>query len=293
MPVFFQPPTARIDPIGRLETIGDVLAAFEKTIDWAERSQTPIGYFAVIYRQATLAIHQAIEAGDCFEHDEWMRTFQLTFARRYFEALDLYNGHDGGVLFPFRSLLWQKAFHSETPDDPIIFQHLLTALNAHMNLDLGVAAVQAARAHELPIEPLRSDFDLVNAVLGSQVDAVLDVVEQVSPRIKTIRRWLFGADVEIFEWLIIQFRDMAWAFALRCAAQPDMDPAIERCDLNYLRLTEQYLYPPPVADDCVRQIAAEESRDVVGNIAALRAVRPPQWETVVDYRAKLDALTSA
>ncbi|MGE2733425.1 DUF5995 family protein [Mycolicibacterium vaccae] len=286
----FRPPTARLDPIGPLDSIDGVLAAFEKTIEWAQRCETPIGYFAVIYRQATLAIHQAIEAGDCFEHNAWMRSFQLVFAGRYFQALDLYNGNDCGVRFPTRCLLWEKAFHSETADEPIIFQHLLTALNAHMNLDLGVAAAQAARTHDLPMALLRSDFDLVNAVLGSQVDAVLDAVEQVSPRIRRIRRWAFGAEIEFFEWLIIQFRDMAWAFALKCAAAADMASVIERCDLNYVQLTEQYLYPPPVAVGCVREIAEDESRDVVGNIAALSAMRPPRWSAVVDHRTRLEAL---
>lgn len=53
---------------------------------------------------------------------------------------------------------------------PLILQHLLLGINAHINLDLGIAAAQTSPGDDLP--DLRNDFVEINRVLVRQVDGI-------------------------------------------------------------------------------------------------------------------------
>ena len=52
---------------------------------------------------------------------------------------------------------------------PIILQHLLLGMNAHINLDLGVCASELAEPGA--IDAIRVDFDAVNDVLADSSTA--------------------------------------------------------------------------------------------------------------------------
>ena len=47
---------------------------------------------------------------------------------------------------------------------PVILQHLLLGINAHINLDLGIAAVETSPGNQLA--PLKNDFDMINKLLA-------------------------------------------------------------------------------------------------------------------------------
>lgn len=281
-------PTGPLDAIGTVTDYAELVPTFDRIIRWAIDAQTPIGYFAVIYRQATVAIREAIENGE-FEDPMRMRKFQLVFAQRYFDALDLYNGH--APVFAPRGHVWQQCFDDSGLDKPIIFQHLLTALNAHMNLDLGVAAAVTARDHAVPMRDLRKDFDVVNGVLGNQVESVLDAMDEISPFIKFLRR-LAPCEVQMFRALIIFFRETAWTFALKCAAASDMTREIRLHDAKFDDLGTNYIYTPGVVTPLVDKIARRESRDISRNIKALNKIAPPAWSTITAYRQELDELAA-
>src|SRR6476620_5145670 len=173
-------PKFRLVELQEVKTVEDVIATFDEVIDWAIEAYTPIGYFAVIYRQATVAIYDAIKQGK-FTDSERMVQFQLTFARRYFTALNAYNGYGN---FEMPTHVWAQSFRANAKNEPIVFQHLLVGLNAHMNLDLGVAAAKVGRGS---MPSLRKDFNVVNTVLGYQVEGVLDKVAMISPVIRSMR----------------------------------------------------------------------------------------------------------
>jgi hypothetical protein len=283
-------PSRRIEPpLGTVQDYDELIPTFDRIIAWAIDAETPIGYFAVIYRQATVAISKAIEIGDEFKDAERMRKFQIVFAQRYFDALDTYNGN--APAFTRRIHVWQQSFDDSALTEPIVFQHLLTALNAHMNLDLGVATATIAREHGVPMKEMRHDFDVVNAVLGYQVESVLDVIDDISPVIRRMRRWTpCNAEVAMFQSLIIVFREMAWTFALKCAAAPDLSEEISQHDTKFDDLGVDYIYAPGRIRNLIEMIAREEKRDVPHNIRALNRLATPSWSGVTEYRLNLNKL---
>jgi Family of unknown function (DUF5995) len=74
---------------------------------------------------------------------------------------------------------WLVAFNGASLPDPIIVQQMIAGVNAHIDLDLGIAAEEIAPGVKLP--SLKNDFNTVNAVLASQVNGVLDEIDDSRP----------------------------------------------------------------------------------------------------------------
>ena len=85
-----------------------------------------------------------------------MARFDVIFAQRYFDALNAYF-HPRDYQAP--SHVWQWSFDGHEHDAPILLQHMLTAVNSHVNLDLGIAAMLAAEGN---LASLEDDFDRIN-----------------------------------------------------------------------------------------------------------------------------------
>ncbi len=139
------PPPATTPPrLPTATTLTEVIANFDTVIAWAIQESSGIGYFPpTVYRRATIAIDAAVRDGTSFEHPDVMARFAVIFSQRYFDALNAYLNPR-----PFErpTNVWLWHFVGLEYDEPIIFQHLLTAVDAHVNLDLGVAASQVAAA---------------------------------------------------------------------------------------------------------------------------------------------------
>jgi len=56
-------------------------------------------------------------------------------------------------------------------------QHLLLGMNAHINLDLGVAAARVCPADQLP--NLKNDFDRINLILSDLIGAVQEELAEI------------------------------------------------------------------------------------------------------------------
>ncbi len=87
----------------------------------------------------------------------------MIFANHYIQACYQYQTKQT----PAQS--WVRAFDETKHWWPIVLQHLLMGMNAHINLDLGIATVETVPPGELP--NLKSDFDKINQVLVSLVGA--------------------------------------------------------------------------------------------------------------------------
>lgn len=254
-------PLALLPPVGALD---DVLRNVQTVIDWSIAEGSPTGYFAAMYKRTTLAIAAAISRGD-FGDGPRMERFVLVFAQRYFDALNAYF-HPKPYEAP--SHVWQVAFDGNEQEQPIILAQLLTAMAAHIDYDLGIAAATVGGDE---LELLHKDFDIVNGVLGSQVPGVLDAVSQCSPGVAAIRHVIpdrveFGLIAQTLK----AFRDAAWTFAQLVALQPDLRPgACAHRDVQSAELGTCCLYPGGDIQRIVDAIAAQESRDVAENIRTL------------------------
>jgi hypothetical protein len=208
-------------------------------------------------------VGNAIDTGK-FQHPEVMTRFTLTFSQRYFDAL---NAHFHPNDYKGPTHVWQWAFDGVDYAEPIIFQHLLTAVDAHINLDLGITAAQVGAG---AMDDLHHDFNMINAILGSQVQGVFDALAEVSPRTHTIRNLLPGDEVDEINALLIVFRDLAWNFANVLADSPDdFQELVDLQDSRACLLSTCYLYPPDKIRSVVDWIADKESRDVARNVRVL------------------------
>jgi len=257
-----------LPPIVGVTTIDQVVAAIQNIIAWSIDNQSRLGYFAALYKRITIAIRTAIAEGK-FENGPRMQRFDVTFASRYFAALNGYL-HPGD--FAPASHAWRVAFDAAAHPDPIIVQHMLAGVNAHIDLDLGIAAEEIAPGLQLPT--LHSDFNAVTAVLASQVSGVLDEIDELSPVLADIYDVLMQNEIDLIDDGLKIFRDAAWNFATILAAEPSfLHPAtIVVRDLEVAKFGTLIFYPPELIASFVTAIANRESRDVVHNVQVLDAI---------------------
>jgi hypothetical protein len=260
--------------MARLEeakTIDDVLGNLDRIIDWSIKAQSTIGYFAVLYRRSTLAVREAINEGQ-FDDGRRMEHFDAVFAQRYFNALNayFYPGEYEGL-----TAAWEVSFVGHDDSNATMIQHMMTALTAHICFDLGVATIAVAPNS---LDELEHDFNLITALVTTQIPGMLDVFQQLSPEFRRIRRVLPNkVEVALMKRILQRFRTGAWHFAIHLAQHPEN---VKERQVNQAAWTAAlgawYLQPPARWTPFpffVRAIAKRESRDVAANLRALEAVR--------------------
>lgn len=185
-------------------TIDEVLSQLEKIINDSQRSGDRVGYFAALYYKVTSGVKTGIAKNE-FEDGPRMARLDVIFANRYLDALDQWK--NGRPL----SASWKVALDATRQSSLLVLQHLLLGMNAHINLDLGIAAVEVMQGQ--PIEGIQKDFDAINTIIGSLTNEVIREIDRVSPLLS-----LLGLHADRTDLLLIQFsignaRDGAWSFA--------------------------------------------------------------------------------
>lgn len=238
-----------------LSEIDVVLERLDGVVDECVRSSSRAGYFAAMYRKVTLAVRDAVVDGR-FEDGSRMARLDRLFAERY---LDAYAAWRSGNQ-PTAS--WQAAFEASQRWRPLMLQHLLVGMNAHINLDLGIAAATVAPGTDLP--GLRRDFDTINDVLAGLVDGFFEDVSGVSPWIGLLDRFGGRTDQTVVRFSIDVARRHAWSLAGELAAAPAdrHDTIVRRRDRSTAGLTRTILRPGPVLPLGLFLIRLRESNDV-------------------------------
>lgn len=206
--------------------IDEVIESLDEVIRRARLDESRLGFFAALYRNVTLKVREGIRDG-LFEDGPRMERLDVAFANRYLAALETYrSGREP-------SRCWLVSFEAVGEWRPIILQHLLLGMNAHINLDLGVAAAEVCPGPALP--GLRNDFDTINGLLAGMLAKVQEDVEELSPWIKFLDR-VSDDKVEdaVINFSISRARACAWSVAARLAPL-DSDQTrreIERLDAD-------------------------------------------------------------
>src|SRR5215213_6420550 len=141
------------------QTIEEIIARLEQLIDDSLRERRRIGYFAALYERVTSNVRRALVAGDVFRDNPRMERLDVIFAGRFLAAWD---AHAAGRE-PTAS--WRVAFKCLEDPGPLVVQHLMLGMNAHINLDLGVAAAAVATTPQ-ELQSLKPDFMKINEILG-------------------------------------------------------------------------------------------------------------------------------
>ena len=203
-------------------TIDDVISILDKIIKEEVASQSNLAIFPVLYKQVTERIKEGV-ANQEFDDNPRMQRLDVIFANRYLEAYFIYK--DGGQ----PSVSWLHAFDAAKDRSLITLQHLLLGINAHINLDLGIAVSKTVGSiSDLPT--IHNDFNKINAILSSMVDAVQKRIGSVSPLFFLLDRLAKGKEDAIAAFSINVARDGAWIFANTYHVSVDKQLAFERRD---------------------------------------------------------------
>jgi len=232
-----------------------VLARLGDVIDETRSSASRAGYFAAMYRKVTAAVRDAVVAGR-FSDGDRMARLDRVFAERYLDAYDEWRADRQPTA------AWQMAFDATGRWRPIIVQHLMVGMSAHINLDLGIAAATVAPGADLP--GLRPDFDTINDVLAELVDGFMEDVGRVSPWIGFLDRIGGRTDQAIVRFSIEVARRQSWAMAeqLAATAPARWAPIIDDCDRITADLGRTIVRPGPVLPIGLFLIRLRESNDV-------------------------------
>lgn len=278
MPITIPPPPALPD----VSTLDEVIDALDTVIEWSMAAASRLGYFAALYKRITVAVRQAIADG-AFEDGPRMEQFDVAFAARYLQAL---NGHFHPVEYPKPTRSWQVAFDAAHRPEPILVQHMLAGVSAHIDLDLGIVANEIACRTGLL--GLQEDFNRINGVLASQINGVVADVHELSPALADIAAVLMEHEILAINEGVRVLRDSAWRFALLLCAEPAIARPVTIWARDRKVATQgRLIYDPPsvtgVLAAAVRVIAAQESRDIVHNIDVLNelAAVPAPISTVL------------
>lgn len=186
------------------KTIDEVLLTLDKIIADSKTNNCPLGLFAVLYRKVTQNVKEGI-SNHRFEDNIRMEKLDVLFANRYFKAYFDFKNNNA------ISKSWKVAFNAKNNDNHIALQHLLLGINAHINLDLGIATIHTLENY--PLDGIKNDFNHINRLLSDMTDEVKSNMGSISPVFGILmplaKRW----DDKVIQFSIEIARDGAWEFA--------------------------------------------------------------------------------
>jgi hypothetical protein len=157
---------------------------------------------------------------------------------------------------PTRS--WLLAFTAAQRWWPLVLQHLLLGMNAHINLDLGIAMARSVLPEELPAA--RDDFNRINDVLAGLIDQVQDELTQLWPW-HGFFDWIGGRHDEVLiNFSLEKARDQAWRVAEHLAAlsPAEQEHAISILDTNTEGIGRFVLHPGLLASAALALVRVGE-----------------------------------
>jgi hypothetical protein len=246
-----------------------VLERLTGIVERCTASGDRVGYFAAMYLAVTETVRDRAAAGG-FADAARMERFVGGFAGRYLRA------HDAWRADTACPLSWRAAFEASRRWRPVILQHLLLGMNAHINVDLGVTASTLGGGGSL--EAVRADFDAINDVLAELIDGCQGALSEVSPWLGLADRIGGPGDETLIRFSLVVARRQAWSVATRLAAMPEArrDAEIASVDRATAGVAHVVEHPGLAASTLLLLVRARERTapgDVMGLLAAVRPAR--------------------
>ncbi|MEL1255145.1 DUF5995 family protein [Flavobacterium sp. DGU38] len=173
--------------IKQAATIDEVIVLLDEIIEISKQEQSALGLFTALYREVTLKVKEGIQNGS-FQNGERMEKLDVIFANRYLKAYYQYKAKQKA------SECWEFSFQQAETFWPIVVQHLLLGINAHVNLDLGIASAEVSTAEN--IKDLESDFNQINIILSNLVEHVEKCLIKIWPTLTFLLK--FSGKIENF-----------------------------------------------------------------------------------------------
>lgn len=243
-------------------TLNEVVQHLDAIIVQCRQNNSRIGYFATLYRAMTLGVQTGIAQG-VFEDGARMEKLDVAFANRYLQA---YGQYAAGQIATHS---WMHAFNAASQNNLTLVQHLLLGINAHINLDLGIAA--AAISTPDTIQALQHDFEQINVVISN----VYVLLQRKLKKISWPVIFLSSLDPQrsdaLINFSIQKARDTAWSNALLLSASPDAgdEAIIKATDSVIAKVATGIQNPGGLTNLLVKGIMLFESNDVGKNLDIL------------------------
>lgn len=243
-------------------SIEEVIGRLAQIVVQTKAENSPLGYFAALYRKVTQQVKSDIDDGR-FEDNARMERLDVIFANRYLDAYDAFRAGRA----PTRA--WAFSFAAAQQWWPIVLQHLLLGMNAHINLDLGIAAARAAPGDRLA--GLRGDFNRINSVLAGLVGEVQGELARIWPMLGFLDRALGSADEILINFSMEKARDAAWDVACQLAPldQEDQEREIPLIDEQVTAFGRVIRHPGMAGGWVTRMVRVGERGTVASRIALL------------------------
>jgi len=246
------------------QTIEEVIERMDVIIRDSLRTNSRLGYFAALYRRVTIQVKKNIDER-MFANPELMGKLAVIFAGRYFAAYELYQNNQKPTA------PWDIALAASKRRYPIILQHLLLGMNAHINLDLGIASAETSSGTE--ILGLKEDFMQINDLLASQIPIVLKAINKCSPFIGLISFFYKNTEEKVTHFSLEIARAYSWLFAEDLATRdtPQQQKLIENATGEVRDLAQKLLHAKGLVKLLIFFVAIAESNNIRKNITALTA----------------------
>jgi hypothetical protein len=245
-----------------IQTIDEVISALENIVAESVKNDDPAGYFAALYLKVTIRVKEGIATG-FFDDGPRMEQLDVAFAKRYLDACEASRKNQ-----PVPGS-WGKTFALYDQYWPIVLQHMLMGMNAHINLDLGIAAAEISRGKNLA--DLENDFNKINEILSLLVHEVQENLSLVWPALKYILKWTGKVDDYLVDFSMKLARDGAWKFACQFNDVPEekRKAAVSIRDQKVAAITTVILKPGLLATIALRIIRITERGSVARKIRKL------------------------
>jgi len=245
-----------------LKTIDDVISRLEEIIQESKKTNSTCGYFASLYQKVTIKVKEGIDC-EFFEDGKRMEQLDIIFAKRYLDAYSAWQRKEEVAES------WKIAFEKSDEYWPIVLQHLLLGMNAHINLDLGIAAAEVAKNQN--IKDLENDFNKINELLASLVNDVQDRLANIWPLLRKILKMASSVDDFLVDFSMELARDGAWKFATEIAGKTktELTEPIQKRDLKVANKAQIITKPGFTANLIFKVIRLRERGSVSEKIKKL------------------------
>ena len=246
----------------KAQHIDEVIAYLDTVINQCVADASPLGYFAVLYRRMSIAVKIGINNG-AFKDGARMERLVVTFANRYLDAYSAY------VTSQQPTVSWQRAFDASNNEELTIIQHLLLGINAHINLDLGIAAAVISTPQN--IHALHTDFLLINDTIAHVYNDIQLRLSKISLFMILIRKIRPDATNAVINFSITKARDTAWknALILTNVDNGGRERVITSTDAIVAKVAHGIQSPGRVARFLFKWIRKAEQRDIARNLHVL------------------------
>ncbi|OAD91055.1 hypothetical protein A7A78_04365 [Aequorivita soesokkakensis] len=245
------------------KTIDEVISALDVIIEKECTNNSCMAYFPILYRKVTVRIKEGILNNE-FENNPRMEKLDVLFANRYIDAYEC-----SGFNKPFTKS-WKNAFEAAKTGKLLIMQHLLLGINAHINLDLGIAVAETV-GDDGELLDFENDFNKINEILASMIANVEAKIISVSPLFGLLDKFGKGREDKLVSFSINVARDGAWLFANQYHISPNKINELNNRDTVIAMLAEKLITQKSwLLKYLVKTIYFFEKKDVPQIVAVLK-----------------------